>query len=127
MPANLKVTDFISDMGVAYRAADLVVSRAGASSISEFCLIGKPVILVPSPNVAEDHQTMNTLALSNKNAAIYVKDSEAPAVLLVKAVATVGDAGMLASLSKNILTLALPDSAAIIADEVIRLATAGEE
>lgn len=127
MPANLKVTDFISDMGVAYRAADLVVSRAGASSISEFCLIGKPVILVPSPNVAEDHQTMNTLALSNKNAAIYVKDSEAPAVLLEKAVATVGDAGMLASLSKNILTLALPDSAAIIADEVIRLATAGEE
>ena len=71
---NLKVTDFITDMGAAYRAADLVISRAGASSISEFCLIGKPVILVPSPNVAEDHQTKNALALANRDAAIYVKD-----------------------------------------------------
>ena len=67
---NLKVTDFITDMGAAYKAADLVISRAGASSISEFCLIGKPVILVPSPNVAEDHQTKNALALSTKGAAI---------------------------------------------------------
>ena len=67
---NLKVTDFISDMGAAYRAADLVISRAGASSISEFCLIGKPVILVPSPNVAEDHQTKNALALANRDAAL---------------------------------------------------------
>ena len=62
----LKVTDFISDMGAAYKAADVVISRAGASSISEFQLIGKPVILVPSPNVAEDHQTKNALALVNK-------------------------------------------------------------
>ena len=74
---NLKVTDFITDMGTAYKAADLVISRAGASSISEFCLIGKPVILVPSPNVAEDHQTKNALALSTKDAAIYVKDASA--------------------------------------------------
>ena len=73
---NLKVTDFITDMGTAYKAADLVISRAGASSISEFCLIGKPVILVPSPNVAEDHQTKNALALSTKDAAIYVKDAD---------------------------------------------------
>ena len=122
-PANLKVLDFISDMGVAYRAADLVVSRAGASSISEFCLIGKPVILVPSPNVAEDHQTMNTLALSDKDAAIYVKDQDAPTVLLQMAIDTVGDDAKLASLSENILKLALPDSASIIADEVISLAT----
>ena len=71
---NLVVTDFITDMGAAYKAADLVISRAGASSISEFCLIGKPVILVPSPNVAEDHQTKNALALANRDAAIYVKD-----------------------------------------------------
>ena len=119
---NLKVTDFITDMGVAYRAADLVISRAGASSISEFCLIGKPVILVPSPNVAEDHQTKNALALSTKDAAIYVKDSEAPSTLLELAVKTVNDEARLKLLSENILKLALPDSAKIIADEVIRLA-----
>lgn len=119
---NLKVTDFITDMGVAYRAADLVISRAGASSISEFCLIGKPVILVPSPNVAEDHQTKNALALSTKDAAIYVKDSEAPSTLLELAVKTVNDEARLKSLSENILKLALPDSAKIIADEVISLA-----
>ena len=119
---NLKVIDFITDMGVAYRAADLVISRAGASSISEFCLIGKPVILVPSPNVAEDHQTKNALALSTKDAAIYVKDSEAPSTLLELAVKTVNDEARLKSLSENILKLALPDSAKIIADEVIRLA-----
>ena len=75
---NLRVMDFISDMASAYKAADLVISRAGASSISEFCLIGKPVILVPSPNVAEDHQTKNAMALVNKDAAILVKDADAP-------------------------------------------------
>ena len=119
---NLKVTDFISDMGAAYKAADLVISRAGASSISEFCLIGKPVILVPSPNVAEDHQTKNALALSTRNAAIYVKDAEAPATLLELAVKTVNDEAKLKSLSENVLKLALPDSADIIAKEVIKLA-----
>ena len=119
---NLKVMDFISDMGVAYRAADLVVSRAGASSISEFCLIGKPVILVPSPNVAEDHQTKNAMALVNKDAALYVKDDEAPKALLSLALETVADDARLQTLSKNILRLALPNSADIIADEVIKLA-----
>ena len=119
---NLKVTDFITDMGTAYKAADLVISRAGASSISEFCLIGKPVILVPSPNVAEDHQTKNALALANKDAAIYVKDAEAPATLLELAVKTVNDENKLKSLSENVLKLALPDSAEIIAKEVIKLA-----
>ena len=119
---NLKVTDFITDMGAAYKAADLVISRAGASSISEFCLIGKPVILVPSPNVAEDHQTKNALALSTRDAAIYVKDAEAPATLLELAVKTVNDEAKLKSLSENVLKLALPDSADIIAKEVIKLA-----
>ena len=118
---NLKVTDFITDMGAAYKAADLVISRAGASSISEFCLIGKPVILVPSPNVAEDHQTKNALALANKDAALYVKDAEAPATLLPLAIETVQDAQKLKSLSENVLKLALPDSANIIAREVIAL------
>ena len=119
---NLKVTDFITDMGAAYRAADLVISRAGASSISEFCLIGKPVILVPSPNVAEDHQTKNALALSTRDAAIYIKDAEAPDILLQKAIETVNDDAKLKSLSENVLKLALPDSANIIAKEVINLA-----
>ena len=123
---NLKVTDFISDMGAAYRAADLVISRAGASSISEFCLIGKPVILVPSPNVAEDHQTKNALALANRDAALYVKDSEAPATLLQLALDTVADETRLKSLSENVLKLALPDSADIIAKEVIKLAENGK-
>ncbi|MBR6716623.1 MAG: undecaprenyldiphospho-muramoylpentapeptide beta-N-acetylglucosaminyltransferase [Prevotella sp.] len=119
----LKVTDFISDMGAAYKAADLVISRSGASSISEFCLIGKPVILVPSPNVAEDHQTKNTMALVNKDAALYVKDAEAPDTLLQLAINTVKDTARLSSLSKNIKKLGLKDSADIIADEVIKLAT----
>ena len=118
---NLKVTDFITDMATAYKAADLVISRAGASSISEFCLIGKPVILVPSPNVAEDHQTKNALALSSKNAAIHVKDADAPANLLELAVHTVNDDKRLKELSENVLKLALPDSAEIIAKEVIKL------
>ena len=124
--ANLVVTDFIADMGTAYRAADLVISRAGASSISEFCLIGKPVILVPSPNVAEDHQTKNAMALVNRQAAMFVKDADAPDTLLKLAVETVGDKDKLASLSSNIKQLALPDSADIIAKEVIRLAREGK-
>ena len=106
---SLHVTDFISDMGAAYKAADLVISRAGASSISEFCLIGKPVILVPSPNVAEDHQTKNAMALVNKNAALYVKDADAPAEVVKLALQTVKDDARLKELSENILKLALPD------------------
>ena len=118
----LKVTDFISDMGAAYKAAVLVVSRAGASSISEFCLIGKPVILVPSPNVAEDHQTKNAMALVAKDAALYVKDADAPAEVIALAIKTVNDDERLAALGANIKKLGLPDSADIIADEVIKLA-----
>lgn len=118
----LKVMDFISDMGAAYKAADLVISRAGASSVSEFCLIGKPVILVPSPNVAEDHQTKNALALVNKDAALYVKDAEAPATLLRLAIDTVNDAEQLAQLTANIKKLGKHNSADVIADEVLKLA-----
>ena len=102
--------------------AYLVISRAGAGSISEFCLLHKPVILVPSPNVAEDHQTKNALALVNKQAAIYVKDSEAETNLLDVALSTVKDEQKLKELSENIARLALPDSAKIIAQEVIKLA-----
>lgn len=119
---NLKVLDFISDMGAAYKAADLVISRAGASSISEFCLIGKPVILVPSPNVAEDHQTKNAMALVDKDAAVYVKDADAPDKLLKEALDIVNDDDKLAALSKNIKKLGLSNSADVIADEVVKLA-----
>jgi UDP-N-acetylglucosamine--N-acetylmuramyl-(pentapeptide) pyrophosphoryl-undecaprenol N-acetylglucosamine transferase len=118
---NLFVTDFIKEMDKAYAAADLVISRAGAGSISEFCLLEKPVILVPSPNVAEDHQTKNALALANKDAAIYVKDAEAHDQLMPIALQTVKDDAKLASLRENIVKLALPDSAKIIANEVLKL------
>lgn len=118
----LYTTDFISDMATAYSAADLVISRAGAGSISEFCLLAKPVILVPSPNVAEDHQTKNALALVNKDAALYVKDAEAGEKLLDTAIATVRQPGKLKDLSMNIAKLALKDSATVIATEVCKLA-----
>ena len=123
----LHVTDFISDMAIAYSAADLVISRAGAGSISEFCLLQKPVILVPSPNVAEDHQTKNALALVNKNAALYVKDADAQDLLLDKAIETVNQPGLLKNLSKNIAELAFTDSANVIAKEVLKLAEKHKE
>ncbi len=118
----LVVTDFISDMAMAYCAADLVISRAGAGSISEFCLLKKPVILVPSPNVAEDHQTQNALALVNKNAALYVKDADAKNALLDKAIQAVNQPDLLKRLCINIGELAFTDSANVIAREVIKLA-----
>lgn len=118
----LYVTDFIADMATAYRVADLVISRAGAGSISELCLLEKPVILVPSPNVAEDHQTKNALALVNKDAALYVKDSEAADKLLDEAVKAVNQPETLKNLSTNIAKLAFRDSADVIAAEVYKLA-----
>lgn len=119
---NLHVTDFISDMASAYAAADMVISRAGASSISEFCLLGMPVILVPSPNVAEDHQTKNALALVNKQAAVYVKDAEAPEKLINTALSIVNDESKLNELHQNILGMALKNSAERIAEEVLKIA-----
>ena len=119
---NVHVCDFISSMDAAYAAADLVISRAGAGSISEFCLLGKAVILVPSPNVSEDHQTKNALALVNKEAALYVKDADAVNALIPLALDAVKDEARLAALSTNIKTLAFYHSAEVIADEVIALA-----
>lgn len=115
-------TPFIARMDMAYKAADLVVSRAGAGSISELCLLGKPAILVPSPNVAEDHQTKNAMALVNKKAALYVKDSEADKELIGLAIQTVKQPGQLQELSSNIARLAFKDSANVIAEEVYKLA-----
>lgn len=118
---NLKILDFVSDMGAAYKAADLVISRAGASSISEFQLIGKPVILVPSPNVAEDHQRKNAMALVNRHAALYVEDAEAPDKLLKLAIETVNDDAELKALAENVRKMGLKNAADVIADEVLKL------
>jgi len=118
----LFVTDFISSMEHAYAAADLVISRAGAGSISEFCILGKAVILVPSPNVAEDHQTKNALALVDKSAALYVKDNEAENKLVDIAIETIHQDSVLNDLSMNIKKLAFTNSASVIAEEVVKLA-----
>ncbi len=120
---QIEVHEFLSDMPDRYATADLVISRAGASSISELCLLGKPCILVPSPNVAEDHQTHNAMALVNKEAAVLVRDNEAADKLVDSALSLITNDDKLKELRKNILTLAQPDSARRIAEEVIRLAT----
>jgi len=121
-PKNIECLDFLSDMPDRYANADLVISRAGASSISELCLLGKPAILVPSPNVAEDHQTHNAMALVNRDAAVLVRDAEAAEKLIPTALSLIADDQRLQALHTHILTLAQTDSARRIAEEVIRLA-----
>lgn len=123
-PDNLTVTDFVSNMADALSAANLVVSRAGAGSISEFALLGKAVILVPSPNVSEDHQTKNAMALVEKDAAIYVADAKAKEELVAKAIETVNDDTKIASLEDNIEKMGRPNAAEEIAEEVMMLADA---
>jgi UDP-N-acetylglucosamine--N-acetylmuramyl-(pentapeptide) pyrophosphoryl-undecaprenol N-acetylglucosamine transferase len=118
---GIRAFDFIQKMDLAYAVADIVISRAGASSVSELCLVKKPTILIPSPNVAEDHQTKNAMALVTYNAAIIIKDSEAKEKLKEQAVALVKDEEACFKLSGNIARLALPDSAIAIANEVISL------
>ena len=115
---NVVQMPFVSNMDMAYRAADLVVSRAGASSISELQLLGKAAILVPSPNVAEDHQTKNALALANRGAAIMVTDANAVTELVDMMLTTVADDDKLSSLSGNVAKMALRDAAERIVDEV---------
>ena len=121
-PKNIECLDFLSDMPDRYANADLVISRAGASSISELCLLGKPAILVPSPNVAEDHQTHNAMALVNKNAAVLVRDADAAEQLVPTALELINDKNRLEQLHTNVLKLAQTDSAKRIAEEVIKLA-----
>ena len=126
-PSNLIITDFISDMASALGIADLIISRAGAGSISEFALLGKAVILVPSTNVAEDHQTKNAMALVKNNAAIFVGDNEAKEKLVATALTTIADEAKLATLAENISKMAKPKAAEEIAEEVILLAEAYAE
>jgi UDP-N-acetylglucosamine--N-acetylmuramyl-(pentapeptide) pyrophosphoryl-undecaprenol N-acetylglucosamine transferase len=118
---NVVQMPFISNMDMAYRAADLVVSRAGASSISELQLLGKAAILVPSPNVAEDHQTKNAQALSTRGAAILVPDADAASTLVDTMLDTVTDTAMTASLADNVAKMALRDAAERIVDEIERI------
>ena len=118
---NVSQMPFISNMDMAYRAADLVVSRAGASSISELQLLGKPAILVPSPNVAEDHQTKNALALADRDAAIMVRDADAASQLVETMLKTVCDDARIAALGDNVSKMALRDAAERIVDEVDKI------
>ena len=120
---NVVRMPFISNMDVAYRAADLVVSRAGASSISELQLLGKPSILVPSPNVAEDHQTKNALALADRGAAIMVRDAESVEKLGSTMLATVHDEALLAKLAANVEKMALRNADERIVDCVMKIIT----
>lgn len=118
---NVTLTDFISDMAVAYRAADLVVARAGAGTISELELLGKPAVLVPSPNVAEDHQRRNAEALANVGAAGLVPDAQAMGHLWDEMAAVIENPALLAELSANVSRLALPDSDKKIVDTVAKV------
>jgi UDP-N-acetylglucosamine--N-acetylmuramyl-(pentapeptide) pyrophosphoryl-undecaprenol N-acetylglucosamine transferase len=118
---NIAVHGFINRMDFAFAAADVIITRAGAGTISELCLVGKPVILVPSPNVAEDHQTKNAIALSERNAAILLPDNQALNRLVAEAVALVSDDGKKKSLSENILKMADRNADKRIAEEVMKL------
>jgi len=118
---NIRVMGFINRMDLAYAAADVIISRAGAGTISELALVGKPVILVPSPNVAEDHQTHNAMALVNRNAALLVTDTEAASKLVTAALALVGDTVRCASLSENLHRMADRNADEVIAGEVLKL------
>ena len=121
LPDNVKMMAFLQHMDYAYAAADLIISRAGAGTISELCVVGKPVILVPSPNVAEDHQTKNAMALVNKEAALLVKDSEAKKDLIPAALNLLKEADHVAQLSENIKKLGKLNADVQIAEEVYKL------
>ena len=118
---HIRHFDFIKRMDLAYSAADVVISRSGASSVSELAAVHKAVIFVPSPNVAEDHQTHNAMALVKDNAAEIVADAEAPQKLMEKACRLIKDRDRIAELEKNIATFARPEAAKAIVDEIYRL------
>jgi len=117
-PESLQIHKFLKQMDMAYGAADVIISRAGAGTISELCLVGKPVILVPSPNVAEDHQTKNAKALEEKNAAILIKDQDITDTLFDQAFQLMRDKNRCTELSGNIKKLAKPNATKNIVDEI---------
>ena len=118
---QIRHSDFIGRMDLAYAAADVIISRSGASSISEICAAGKAAVFVPSPNVAEDHQTHNAMALVNKGAAMIVRDAEAVEKLLPTAMELIHDPEKIAGIEKNALKLARLDAAQAIVDEIYKL------
>jgi UDP-N-acetylglucosamine--N-acetylmuramyl-(pentapeptide) pyrophosphoryl-undecaprenol N-acetylglucosamine transferase len=118
---NISVHGFINRMDYAYAVADIIVSRAGAGTISELCLVGKPVILVPSPNVAEDHQTRNAEALSSRDAAILIPDNQAAKTLVDEAIKLISDKSRRDMLSENIVKMANRDADKRIAEEILRI------
>ncbi len=118
---NIKIFDFIERMDLAYAVADVIISRAGAGTISELCLVGKPVILVPSPNVAEDHQTKNAMALVSRNAGMMVSDHEAAETLMRAAIDLLNNSNRMKQLAINIKKMAIPDSSERIVDEIYKL------
>ncbi len=117
--SNVQMRPFIDRMDLAYSVADVIIARAGALTISELCLAGTPSVLVPSPNVAEDHQTKNAMALVNKNATVLVRDKEASEKMIQTAIEIIGNQELMRNLSKNILSLAKPNAAKDIAQVVI--------
>ena len=125
LPAQVKLLPFLQRMDLAYAMADVIVARAGAGTIAELCVLGKPAILVPSPNVAEDHQTKNAQALVNKDAAILIADTEADAVLVDTALALLADEPRQSELATNMAKLAITDADEVIAQEVLQLAANG--
>ena len=118
---GIQYSDFISRMDLAYAMADVIISRSGASSVSEICATAKAAVYVPSPNVAEDHQTHNAMALVRKDAALIVKDADAAKDLMNTALALVRDPERIAVLERNALAMALPDAAKTIVDEIYRI------
>jgi UDP-N-acetylglucosamine--N-acetylmuramyl-(pentapeptide) pyrophosphoryl-undecaprenol N-acetylglucosamine transferase len=119
--SGIRLVSFLREMDLAYAAADVVVSRAGALSVSELCLVKKPVIFVPSPNVAEDHQTKNAMSLIEKDAAKMVKDADAPDLLVPEAIQLLGDVREQEKLKTNIADLARPDATTHIVNEILGL------
>ena len=118
---NIVITEFLNRMDLAYAVADVIISRAGAGTIAELCIVKKPVILVPSPNVAEDHQTKNARALVEQNAAAFIADKDAEALLIDKALELLQDTKLQIALSINIGKLAMPDADEVIAKEVLEM------
>ena len=118
---NVRILEFLNKMDLAYATADVIISRAGAGTIAELCLIKKPVILVPSPNVAEDHQTKNAMALVKNNAAILINDRSAEDTLVAEALKLLKDKSKAEMLTENIGLMALPNADEIIANEVLKL------
>jgi UDP-N-acetylglucosamine--N-acetylmuramyl-(pentapeptide) pyrophosphoryl-undecaprenol N-acetylglucosamine transferase len=123
---NVRYFDFIARMDLAYAVADVIVSRAGAATISEICLLGKPAILVPSPNVAEDHQTKNAMALVKNNAALMIPDHEAREKLVPLAIGLLNNLEQRKILGANAAKMALPDAASLIVNEIFKLVKKSE-